>query len=420
MSKKLSIKNIGPIKNIDITLNKVNVFMGQQSSGKSTIAKIISFCAWIEKDISIHQSFSHYLKDNNFREKLEIFHKMKGYINKDSEITYVGDAIKLHFKSNKLSLDWIDSRFDYKKCKISYIPSERSMVILPEMEKVEFPNNYLKSFLFDWFDTRKNYTKDNKLDILNTGLSFYFSEEHKENHISNDDYDILLSQASSGLQTVTPLITMIDNLINNIYKQDQKASYELDEVKANVTQLIISEFILKPVYGSDFLEDRELRKEKIKELNHKIANSDEVVLECFEKYKEVRANLFETHRSDLIVEEPEQNLFPSTQKDLIYNILELINTQLNHTLSMTTHSPYVLYALNNCILYSIVKKNKQLKNIDLSCKKSEISPELISIYEIKDGEINNIQNEMGLIGDNFFDSQMKEVMDDFYSMLNYL
>ena len=39
----LSIQNIGPVKAIDIELNRVTVFMGPQSSGKSTIAKIISF-----------------------------------------------------------------------------------------------------------------------------------------------------------------------------------------------------------------------------------------------------------------------------------------------------------------------------------------------------------------------------------------
>ena len=44
---RLIIRNIGPIKNVDIELNKVNVFIGEQSSGKSTIAKIISFCSSI-------------------------------------------------------------------------------------------------------------------------------------------------------------------------------------------------------------------------------------------------------------------------------------------------------------------------------------------------------------------------------------
>ena len=34
------IKNIGPIKHVELDLNKINVFMGPQSSGKSTIAKL--------------------------------------------------------------------------------------------------------------------------------------------------------------------------------------------------------------------------------------------------------------------------------------------------------------------------------------------------------------------------------------------
>ena len=33
--------------------------------------------------------------------------------------------------------------------------------------------------------------------------------------------------------------------------------------------------------------------------------------------------------------------------------------------------------------------------------------------------INNIKQSDGLIGENFFDAQMKEVMDEFYIMLNH-
>ena len=39
----LSIRNVGPVRDIDIDLNRINVFIGPQSCGKSTIAKIISF-----------------------------------------------------------------------------------------------------------------------------------------------------------------------------------------------------------------------------------------------------------------------------------------------------------------------------------------------------------------------------------------
>ena len=36
---RLIIKNIGPIKDVDIKLNKVNVFIGQQSSEKVPLPK---------------------------------------------------------------------------------------------------------------------------------------------------------------------------------------------------------------------------------------------------------------------------------------------------------------------------------------------------------------------------------------------
>ena len=63
----------------------------------------------------------------------------------------------------------------------------------------------------------------------------------------------------------------------------------------------------------------------------------------------------------------------------------------------------------------------------LASRSAWINPELISIWEIKEGYLigmdgkrnSTIQQSDGLIGDNYFDRNMKEVMDDFYKMLNY-
>ena len=52
---KIKIQNFGPIKNglIDndgfIDIKQVTIFIGNQATGKSTIAKIFSTCTWIEK-----------------------------------------------------------------------------------------------------------------------------------------------------------------------------------------------------------------------------------------------------------------------------------------------------------------------------------------------------------------------------------
>ena len=59
----LKIRNIGPVSSVALELRAVNVFMGPQGCGKSTIAKIISFCRWLEKDCLIHLSTEHVDKE---------------------------------------------------------------------------------------------------------------------------------------------------------------------------------------------------------------------------------------------------------------------------------------------------------------------------------------------------------------------
>ena len=55
----------------------------------------------------------------------------------------------------------------------------------------------------------------------------------------------------------------------------------------------------------------------------------------------------------------------------------------------------------------------------LKCNSSKVSPSFVSIYEIRNGVVDKtIQGEDGLISDNYFDQKMKELMDDFYLMLN--
>ena len=50
--RRLIIRDIGPIKDVDINLKRFNFIIGPQSSGKSTIAKILSTCSWVEKEVA--------------------------------------------------------------------------------------------------------------------------------------------------------------------------------------------------------------------------------------------------------------------------------------------------------------------------------------------------------------------------------
>ena len=116
------------------------------------------------------------------------------------------------------------------------------------------------------------------------------------------------------------------------------------------------------------------------------------------------------------------NLFPEAQRDLTYYLLNkcVKKGRKGNRLTITTHSHYILYALNNCMMAGLVydKMDEGLKE-RLKCGPFRIAPSYISIYEIREGVIKQIQQTDGLIEDNYFDQQMGELMEDFYLMLNY-
>lgn len=420
----ITIKNIGPIKEVkEISLNKINVFMGPQSSGKSTIAKIISFCTWVEKDVATSQSLSEYQGNKTyFRERLESFHKIKGYFNSDSYIHYKSEVVDIVWKNEECSISWVD-QYAYKRSKIAYIPSERNMVILPEARKSEFGNTNIRSFLFDWFEARKKYSNENKLSVLNLGVNYYYIEGSEEDHIksnNNDaEYDILLSNASSGLQSITPLIAMIEYLTKWIYDEDI-ISFEQDERRHKTHSTLFAEKVFKPYYEKKSSQTENVDK-SLKSFFKELRNNDKEARELFRLASSIYKNLFETNNSQFIIEEPEQNLFPETQRDLVYYLLQKCLDKEGNRLTLTTHSPYVLYALNNCMMAALVcDKMSQMELSKLKCRQSKIAPSSVSIYEIRDGVVKKtIQGEDGLISDNYFDQKMKDLMDDFYLMLNH-
>ena len=397
--------------------------MGPQSSGKSTIAKIISFCAWVEKDVATSQSLSEYQENKiYFRERLESFHKIKGYFNLDSYIHYKSEVVEIVWENEECSISWVD-QYAYKRSKIAYIPSERNMVILPEARKSEFGNTNIRSFLFDWFEARKKYSNENNLSVLNLGVNYYYIEGSEEDHIrgnNNDsEYDILLSNASSGLQSITPLIAMIEYLAKWIYDEDT-ISFEQDERKQRVNRFLVEEKVLKPYYDKDSFPTENLQ-ELVNSFNKKLHENEEKAVRYFNRYKTISNGLFKTTNSQFIIEEPEQNLFPETQRDLVYYFLQKCLNKEGNRLTLTTHSPYVLYALNNCMMAGLVSDKMEANELSkLKCNQSKINPVDVSIYEIREGVVGGtIQGEDGLISDNYFDQKMKDLMDDFYLMLNH-
>lgn len=421
----LIIKNVGPIKHVDIELNKVNIIMGPQSSGKSTINKIACYCSWVEKKVSLDQSFGFFEEENVFINELVRFHKLKGYIQPETYIEFESTIVKFKYshQHGKPQFEWTD-RFAYKRVKISYVSAERNMVAaIPNWFDVKFVDNNILSFMSDWGTARQLYSKELPLSTIIGDVKYYFDKSSNKDYvIVNSDTTLEFTDTSSGLQSIIPMNVLLDNMIYAFDKIDDISNFKRLQQKTELMELI---YILK-----NFSSSR--RRRVVGQIEFKNGFISEwKKFENDESEKEFNTiidNLTNTKSCRFYIEEPEQNLFPSAQRDLLYYMVKAINSNDDHKLFITTHSPYILYALNNCMMGYLVKdKMPEAEKNEVSCRNSWINPELVSVWEIKDGELrttaesrnNTIQGEDGLISDNYFDENMKEVMDDFYKMLNY-
>ncbi len=414
--KHLIVKNIGAIKFIDINLNRVNVIMGPQSSGKSTIAKIISYCQWVEKRFILDGKFEY-----KFLEIFLNFHRIDiSYFSEDSLIDYESDSVHIIYthKEKNVFIDRKNKGIEFINHKNIYIPAERNFAaVIPNIGRYKETNDNIMNFLYDWFEAKKNYTPDNHYNILNLNVSYHNIKDDDTDKIviSESDKELSLTNASSGLQSVIPLLILVDYLSTHIFERKNLLNAKENDIYKNT----IASFDELKQKINFLLENKDVETlEKVKKLSKELESAEE-------KAKEMMANFLHYNYTQFIIEEPEQNLFPITQRDLMYHLMsKLINSERKHNLLITTHSPYILYALNNCMMGYNVGGNIPKEEVDnFASKKSWINPKLVSVWEIdtKTGTLKNIKNSRtGTVDKHYFNEVMNEIMDEYYDMLDYL
>ena len=119
----------------------------------------------------------------------------------------------------------------------------------------------------------------------------------------------------------------------------------------------------------------------------------------------------------LFIEEPEAHLFPTAQSQVVAALLALTN-KFNTKFFITTHSPYIISALNNSIYASQLIKEKKLSEVDflkMSNGAYPIDMNDISAFSIGNGVITDIKDyEYKMIGGEILDSvsnKFGQVMD---------
>jgi AAA ATPase domain len=132
------------------------------------------------------------------------------------------------------------------------------------------------------------------------------------------------------------------------------------------------------------------------------------------------------------IEEPEAHLFPFAQKSIAEILARKLNesrrgnvvgdkTQITNKVMVTTHSPYILTALNNLVLAGQLfadPKVDQTKIEKIISRNLAIDPTQISAYKINNGTATSIINRKTKLIDSYLIDEISEVFaKDFDSLL---
>ncbi len=128
---------------------------------------------------------------------------------------------------------------------------------------------------------------------------------------------------------------------------------------------------------------------------------------------------FASKHAYIMVEEPEQNLYPKSQ---IETVKFMVENRGESSLSIMTHSPYILSILNVLIFAHKASNTNDTLKEKISAiipQAQQIDPDKFSAYLIENGTAKSIKGEStGMIGENVIDNVGDMLDDEFNELLD--
>ena len=407
---RLVLHNLGPVKDCDINVNDFMVFTGPQASGKSTIAKAVYFFRTVKDELwfSLVMNTENETPDewrtrflNILTRKLDRLLFLSSAVPKNLEMTY--------YYTDTTSIS---------------IRHSRTPALLKPLE-------------FSFSDSISEYMDKLRQNVL-TNLDWNQRGDERENicRLFNDNTGCLFIPA--GRSMISSMTSQLSGLLASL---DDRQKMEIDySVQAYLNTVQALQPLFKSGLGGLLLDKiPEKRRnsqfiEKALDLIKKIlkgryqysmgaerfyfgpGENDYVMMKQASSGQQEAVwitNIVFYHLTGeksifLIVEEPESNLYPDTQKK-ITELLSLFRSAGNQVL-ITTHSPYVLGTLNNLIYASDIAAEGTPDVEKVIDRELWLDRDAVSAWHMGDGEPTPAtEPEMGLIRNEYIEGASEEI-----------
>jgi len=390
---KLEIHHFGPIEegyDGEMPIYPITIICGDQGAGKSSVAKLISTFAWMEKalvrgDIALNKKNE---SNTFFRQRLE-FHRIANYLRTDTVIHYRGIRFNFHYVDGVFSIEKLDDGNTYAMPKIMYVPAERNFLTVVEHPETlkEIPDSLF--VLYSEYDkARTSLRNDIKLPI--DGFAFQYDKLNNVSWLQGKDFRVRISEAASGFQSLIPLIVVTRYMAHVVRKGEQQSTNL--QVKNAIEKRIAA------ILADNSIDDKMRR----------LLLSQQSSLLTYGKFVN-------------IVEEPEQNLFPTAQRNILYDLFAAYNEKEDNQLVITTHSPYVIDYTSLAIKAASISVRTESQETALEKivpKASRINGKDICVYQIRDGKIMTLEKYDNMPSDdNFLNRELSDTNELFGQLL---
>ncbi len=399
MLPSLKIDNFGPIRHIEVEFSKYTVFIGHQGSGKSTIAKLYSMFTWLEKRLERGMLTVGQIEgQSRFSNSISAYSRLSEFFKEDTRIEYRGRFYSFCYDDKQMKVTKLDEPDQEAMSKVLYVPAERNfLTAIGTPSNVKSLPESVTKFLEDFEMAKATYSTGFRLP-LTADAEFEYDKLNELSWIKGSDYRIRLSAASSGFQSALSLCLVTQ------YIADKVENSKNDPNALTMAERSIIAKEVAQIMADDTLSG-EVKNAALKSLSNRFGYSEFIN----------------------IVEEPEQNLYPTAQKDILFYLIATANRIENNKLVVTTHSPFIINYLTLATkAYTLSQMAHEKGREDaveeiarLVPAESSTNPDLLRIYQLCNGSATPLPHAYGLPSDaNLLNLEAGATNDIFGEMLD--